>query len=294
MKATFHKKLIIIAINAFFIILISNKINSQGTSISSLKPPHFFIGLTAYPSKASIINKEIETVSQVSSTKENTYSGTFEIGYYFSRHFGLFTGIGLGNYKSTFSIPSYQLSYDTIDSEHENYNRRISGSDIKEIQKITLIKVPFVAIFQIPVSRGFGLYLQSGLNISFPLKSTYSSSGVFSYSGYYPSYNVTFTNLSYEGFQNNVNSNIDGELRLKRVTAEFTGSSGIYFSLSRSVLVSIGAFYNTMLTGISDYANINSFRLSTFPEKLNSIMEGSKEVTTNCMGVDVSLRFFMK
>lgn len=293
-----HKALVVRQIIIIGIILIFNALDgfSQGTDLRSRRKHSFYFGFNFCPTKTSIINSGISTISALSSAKKNSLSGNIEAGYYFSRFFGLATGIGYSAYTSNISLGVYNNSYDTVDSDtpRENYTRYISGRDIKEIQKISMLNVPLIVNLRIPVNEIFGLYLQSGVNLSIPIKSHYSSSGLFTYEGYYSAYNIRITDIPYEGFEKDYNNNSEGELKVNSFNAELIASGGVSYAIHNKVQISLGVMYSKLLSDLSDYPSTTAFRLSSVPDQMKSIMEGSSKVTASSMGVRLGIQFYLK
>ena len=195
---------------------------SQGTDIRSGLQNRFYFGINICPTQSSVVNSGTSAILNLTSAKKSALSGSVEVGYFFTKNFGLSTGLGYTTYKGSLTLPAYSVKYDTTDSDtpKENYTRYVSGKEIKENQKISFISIPVIANFQLPVNSIFGFYFQSGVNISVPVTKSYSSSGVFSYEGYYPAYNVMITDVSFEGFEKDYNNSSTGELKIKSFNTE--------------------------------------------------------------------------
>jgi len=273
--------------------LINDEICAQ-TNSKYWKQYHSFIGFGVGPSQTKIINQTTDNTFQVEAGDNSSISFSFEAGYYFSKYIGVATGISFSPYKTALSLDNYANSFDTIDSEGEIYERRISGDQIKEIQKISFVEIPVLLCLNYPYSRIIGLYIQTGLNLSIPITSNYSSSGSFTYSGYYPEYNALLTDLPYEGFVSEVKSEAQGKLGIKRINPQAVAIGGFYFYPDKQVQISVGFLYKRMLTGISDSSNTESLQLSTNEGQIKSMMDGCSKVTTSSAGIMVSLRYFIK
>lgn len=255
---------------------------------------HWFIGVSGVPTQTNISNNGTSVISEVVSTKKNSYCLSVDAGYFFSKYFGLSTGLGLSPYFTRLSLDSYSNSLDTIDSENESYERRISGKYIKENQKIYFLEIPVMINFQCPFSKAIGFYVQSGINLAIPVSKNYSSSGTYTYSGYYPAYNVLLKDIPYEGFKSNVKNDINGELKVKTINPELVASGGFYFCNGKQFQISVGFVYKKMLSDISDYSPVESFQLSTHENQARSFMEGSEKTTAGSMGIIISLRYYIK
>jgi len=279
-----------------FILLLLFQTNLQSQSLNSKFSwqNHWFIGVSGGPTQTNISNKVTSVISEVVMTKKNFYCLSVDAGYFFSKYFGLSTGIGLSPYLTQLSLDSYSNSLDTIDSENENYERRISGKNINETQKIYFLEIPVMLNFQCPFSKAIGFYLQSGINLAIPVSKNYLSSGTFTYSGYYPAYNVLLEDIPYEGFKSNVKNDISGKLKVKTINPELVASGGFYYCTEKKYQVSVGFFYKKMLSDISAYPPVESFQLSTHENQLRSFMEGSEKATASSMGIIVSLRYYIE
>jgi hypothetical protein len=267
---------------------------SQGTDITAGKKKGLFIGFTIGPSRTNIKNTGTPTIAELKSGSKSSFSGVIDLGFLFSRYFGLSTGIGYSSYAAKLTLDTYENAFDTTDSEDETYERRISGNDIREIQKISFLNIPVQLNAEIPFGKTIGFFIQSGINFSLPLSKTYNSTGTFTYSGYYPAYNVLLTDIPYEGFKSNVKNDAGGELKLKSGIMEFISSAGFLLFPEKKLQFSLGMFYNLMLSEISGYSPDSSFRLSSKENNFRSMMEGSDKVSASSIGLKVSLRYYIQ
>jgi len=269
---------------------------SQGTDIKSGKKQQFYLGVNICPASTSIINNGSYTISRLISQKNNSIFFTVEAGYQLTKYFGLSTGIGYGTYLSNLSLAAYDNHYDTIDSDtpSETYTRYVTGTDIKELQKISFIDIPLIADIQIPFNDVFGIYLQTGVNFSVPVNKTYSSSGIFTYEGYYQVYDIHISDVPYEGFEVNYSSSDKGGLMIKSFSTELIASGGASFTIRNQLHFSLGVFYTRMLSDISEYTSSSSYRLSSLPDQMRSMMEGSTNVSLSAIGFKLGFRYYFK
>ncbi len=232
--------------------------------------------------------------SEVDMTTSNSFCFSLDAGYFFSKYFGVSAAIGVSPYLSQITLGSYSNSYDTVDSESEDYERRISGSNISEEQKIFFLEIPVMLNFQCPFSKSTGFYIQSGFSLSFPVSKKYTGKGIYSYSGYYPAYDVVLEDIGYEGFKNNVNNDVNGELHVKAINPGIIASGGFYFFLKKQYQISAGFFYKKILSDISAYTPEETFHLSTREGQVRSFMQAGEKTTAGSMGVLLSLRYYIK
>ncbi len=256
------------------LLLFQTNVQSQSPDNKFSWQKHWFIGVSGGPAQTNISNDGTSVISGAVTTKEISYCLSVDAGYFFSKYFGLSTGIGLSPYITQLSLDPYSNSLDTIDSENESYERRISGNNINETQKIYFLEIPVILNFQCPFSKAIGFYLQGGINLAIHVGNNYSSSGTFSYSGYYPAYNVVLKDIPYEGFKSNVKNDVSGELKVKTLNPELIASGGFYFHNQKHFQISAGFFYKSMFSDISDYTPVESFQLSTHENQTQKLNGG--------------------
>ena len=103
---------------------------------STVVKPGLFVGLRLGSSQTTISNEGLLSVANLVSNSQNSFGGSLEIGYFFSKSIGISSGISFSSYKSQLELGTYQNKFNTTDSENEAYERQVSGTDIKEIQKV--------------------------------------------------------------------------------------------------------------------------------------------------------------
>lgn len=291
MKHMYCKIVICYFILVFFI---PTNVNSQSMINKYWRPYFWFVGVNAGISQTALSNPSTSTTPGIDLTKKNSFLVSVEAGYLLSKYYGISTGLGFSPYFTQLSLNQYSNTFNTIDSENETYERRIVGNNIKENQRIYFLEIPVMLNFFLPMFKTNGFYLQTGLNMSMPIIKTYSSTGIYSYSGYYPAYNVTLNDIPYEGFKSNIDCKDEGDLRIKRINPELVAVGGYYFYPDPRVKMSLGLLYKRMLTDISDYSKGQPFHLSIEENQIRSLMEGSEKTTANSVGIMISLRYFIK
>jgi hypothetical protein len=266
---------------------------SQGTDIRSGKQKHFFFGITLSPAKTNIALSGSPAISRVVTENKTSLFGSLEIGYSFSKIFGLSTGLKYSTWSNDMSLTSYSDTYKATDSELEQYDRRISGSNITETPKISFLSVPLSLDIHFPFSDRFGIYIQSGISYSIPMQKSYSSLGTFSYSGYYSAYNVLIENVTYEGFQSNYVNKVNGNLKLKSSCMQLFASAGLQLNPGGSMQILLGGFYDKILSDISGNQSGSAFSLSTGPGQMKSFLLGSENTKVSAMGIILTIRFYL-
>jgi len=289
---TIHIKYILIPV--LLIVVTDSVIFSQGTDTTKISRPELFIGINVGSSRTHINNRGIQSVSELSSVIRNSFSGSFESGYSFSKSIGLSIGLGFDSYKTDLSLNTYANKFNSIDSENESYERRIAGTDIKEIQTISFLNLPLCIDFQLPVSSRFGFFLQTGISFSIPMSKKYNSSGTFTYTGFYPAYNALLQDLPAYGFVSNTEIKSDGSLELKTFNIDGMANAGFQYLIRNKIRIALGIHYNRSLSNISKYSSPDSFQLSSDINQINSMMGGSSKVTAQSIGLRLSFRYYLK
>ena len=266
---------------------------SQETDSTVVKPG-LFVGVRFGPSQTSITNEGTLSVSNLVSSSQNSFGGSLEIGYFFSESIGISSGLGFTSYKSQLTLGTYQNNFNATDSENESYERRVSGTGIKEVQNVGFLSLPVCLDIRLPLGKKMGFYLQPGINLAIPITKKYTSSGIFTYKGYYPAYNVLLENLPAYGFPSNVNGVTDGTLMLKSLNINALISAGFDFSVQRNIQIGVGVSYSKSLSNISDYASPDKFQLSSDANQINSMMGGSTKASVQSLGLNFRLRYFLK
>ena len=279
----------------FLIFCFLNEAHSQVKDTIKRKKPGFFVGFSIGPSQTNIKNVGTLSISKLSSNAQNAYFGSVEFGYFFSNYFGLSSGINYVSYKSQLVLDAYQNSYSTIDSENDAFEMRITGSNIKELQTVNILSIPLCVNLQMPVSKKVGLYFKGGINMAFPLSQKYTSSGTFTYKGFYPAYNDLLENLPAYGFPTDKSFSFSGQMKLKTMGVSPIISAGLDYAVKKKMKVAIGFNYNSTLLGVNDGStSTDKIQLSPDAEHINSFVGGSSKITAQSIGVEITLGYYLK
>jgi len=276
------------------ILLLHHSGFSQGTNISREEHRKIYLGLSLSPSQSQILNDGIFSGSKLISDKMISFSGSIDFGYFFSSYFGLSTGAGFVAYKSQLSLGSYQNMFTSTDSENESYERRVLGTDIKETQNVGVMRLPFILNLSIPIINKAGFFFQTGINMDIPLNKNYTSSGTFTYKGYYAVDNVLIENLPDYGFPSNVSTKTDGKLELKSLGFDAIATAGFDYFINEKIQIAVSGSFNKSLSNISGYSTPDKFQLSSEQNQINSLMGGSTKATISSIGVRIALRYYLK
>jgi hypothetical protein len=272
---------------------LGQNIYAQGTDMGLERKPGAFVGLSAGAVKSGIINESTLKVEEDASSGKMTFSGSFDVGYKFSKSFGVKTGIGYCTYDVKLSLDSYQNSLNTNDSENETYELRVNASSISETQSLKTMNVPVILIFNIPLSHVVSIFAEPGFSLVFPLNNSFTSSGLYNYQGYYAEYNVLLENLPNHGFSTNKTISSSDNLEIRHFWTDFTVSTGLSFTIKPTLHIAAGFYYSRSISNISDYEPAAEYQLSSIPGYVNSLMGGSEKVSTKALGFNVTFRYFI-
>lgn len=266
---------------------------SQNNLPERWKQPGMFFGAGAGLVYTQIINKGTQSFSSELQRRRNSFVGSIEAGYFFSKNIGFITGV---NYYSSFSsycnLETYQNQYNTFDVENDPYELRVTGSDIEETQQIDILSIPVCISFRKPLNSTISFFLQSGINLFVPLINKYQSGGIFTYKGYFPAYNVLLEDLPEYGFPTNLSVVSKGKVDLKPISFGAVASAGFDYLIQKRVQLVLAAYYDKTLTSVSNYSSPDEL-LSSETEQINSTMSGSNETKLQSIGIKFSIRYYL-
>jgi hypothetical protein len=267
---------------------------SQDTINVDANRSKLYSGISFGLSRNSLKTSTTAALEGLSSSSGNSFRILFEMGYFFSKHSGILTGIGYEDYSNEFSLNSYTDSFPSIDMDNEAYERRVSALETMEHQDISMINIPLSFIYRIPVSRRAGFFLSAGMNLSIPIVKNYTSSGTYTFTGYYSSYNVLFHDLPEYGFPSDTQSNSEGSLDLEPYIINAIAGAGFQVSLSKNLQVALGVNYKRSLTDISQSGTEETFQLSSDINQINSMLGGLTGSRIETIDLSFSLRYYFR
>lgn len=268
--------------------------NGQGIDISAGKGKRLFVGLSFSPAKPAISSTAGELNYSPDIIQNKSIIAGAEMGYFFSKNIAISLGAGMNSYQFQLSLDSYSAKQTKTDSDQDTYERRISGQNISETEKIGFLSFPVAFILRLPVSDRIGFEIAPGLNFSIPINKAYSNKGTFSYTGYYPKYNLLISNVPYESFTSAAENSSSGDLELKSFVPEINASARLYIKLMDNLQLNAGFLFCKMLSNISGYNAATDFILSSQPDELNSLMNFNSEVSTQSTGINIGIRYYIK
>jgi hypothetical protein len=279
----------------FLVVCIVNQGHSQTKDTIKKKKPGFYLGVSIGPSQTTIKNTGTASISNLISTSQSAFFGSVEAGYFFSKYLGLSSGIRYISYKSQITLDAYQNSYTTVDSEKDIFEMRVSGKGIKELQTVDLLSIPLCVNLHLPFSKKVGMYFKGGISMAFPMNQKYTSTGTFTYKGFYPAYNDLLENLPAYGFPTDKSVTESGQLKLKSLGVSPIISAGFDYAIQKKMQIAVGfSFINTSLSDNESAMPIDKFQLSPDAEHVNSFSGGSSKISASSVGIEISFKYSLK
>lgn len=137
--------------------------------------------------------------------------------YFFNSKWGIQTGIGIQKFNSTSTLNFNDSILNQVDIDGDNYKFHAQYNKWVEKHQALLFEIPLSAIYRYKLSEKSSLLFGLGGKISFPIKTSYKTTGGnISTSGYYDTYNVTLSDIPQNGFP------------------KIVGESDTYYSLKKS------------------------------------------------------------
>jgi hypothetical protein len=218
-------------------------------------------------------------------------SGTgINFGYNFSEKIILTAGIGFSKYVSVLSLEDYKNMSLMLDSENDEFEMHVEGKEISEKQRLSTVDFPVSISAKFPFARKTGIQLNAGIRVSLPVYSGFDGSGTFTYTGFYPKYNVTLFDIPEYGFQSNKYIKVSDGLSINPFILNLMIGPGIYYKFSDKFEILLSSFYERSLTSIMKYKAEN-YCLSEETGDYNTLISSSSETNLKVIGVGISLKY---
>lgn len=168
------------------------------------------------------------------------YSFNAGYGYFFNKHWGVQTGVGLQSLKPTATL-NYMTGVPSTDADGATYEYRTYYNNWKEQQSLLFLDIPLGVQYRYKLNGKFQLLAAAGLKISFPVKTTYKTTGgEIVTSGYYSQWNVELKNMPRHGF-NTITDQLTGDVSLKPSYSGFADLGATYMLSSKLDLYAGGS-----------------------------------------------------
>ncbi len=283
-----------IAISTVLIITACNTAMPQGTDSRKkfTKEEKIFAGLIITPQTTSISNNDFVSTVPLQQKNGMSFSLAAEGGYYFSKMIGISIGAGMSSYSAEQALDSCSFKFTATDTDLESYEMRVKGKSITETQKLSFLNIPVRILVKIPAGEKLGFFIKAGISFDIPMTKTFEGSGIFTYDGYYAAYPVLLHDIPVY-FPANKSTSSSGTLELKSLSQTIVASGGAFFRVNESIHLSLGVNFCKSLGNISAYTT-DSYRLTSKPDELNSIMGGAENAGVMGLGLSLGLRYYLR
>jgi len=260
---------------------------------SSLSYTSKAIYLNITPSTTSVVNSDIN--SDNNWNVSNGFGVNIEVGYLtkFNETIGIGFGAGYSSYST--ELKSNVLDYEVpdVDVDGDNYSKEIITAEITEKTDVSYFDIPvFLELSNTNIDK-IGFYGRIGVKISFPLSSTFTSSGSANYEGYYNQYHVLLYDIPELGFtQKDIYEDPKMELNTVNLSASF--SAGITIPISSYFIIKGGLNANLGLMEISS-KKADDYDQTSYDGNYSKLLENpNAKTSTRSFGVEIGLIYNLR
>jgi len=242
----------------------------------------------------------------LSTLKSDTYSseeskqagihGGLDLAYFVKNEGKLKVAVSLGLNYSLLSVKRNKKFNDsvwTVDVADTTVHLFERGN-LSENQRYGSLNVPLKLNIEYNLSPRLNIYLNGGVFYSLAVSKTYSSSGLLTRKGYYPTTNCWVSDLEMPGslffYPTDKPVSGSGNLNMKNGTGIELGL-GLKYKLNQKYTISLGTKLISGNSSISNYsADPNFTYANSSTHGLNSLMSrGGDQITPNAWGIEFGL-----
>lgn len=172
----------------------------------------------------------------------------------FTRHWGLALGVG-ANYLTAASVYNFEGTESNLihPDNGRDYTSLTSFQDWKERQQILMVTIPVGIVNYEPLNDKWALSTAITFAIDLPVYNTYrATAGQYTVKGYFPSTNVTYSDLPGHGFGTYGPDDIHGENALNKVGLSAHLDFGALYTLSEHTAFYFGIYGGYGLISAAD------------------------------------------
>jgi len=183
-------------------------------------------------------------------TEKEQVGYTLDAGYsyFFTRHWGIHTGVGVQTYNSLSTL-NYLSNTPDVDTDGQSYDFRANYTNYQEKQQAILIDIPLALQYRLPIGTKFALQASVGAKVSLPFQSTFKTvGGQLVTTGYYSVWDVELSDMPQHGFATMTGS-FSGNTALKTAYMGIADLGGL-IKLSHRLDLYIGGYVNYGLNNV--------------------------------------------
>jgi hypothetical protein len=181
------------------------------------------------------------------------YLTALGVSFYFTDNIAVRSGIEFNKYSEKFNLTG-KFTNNTFSADINGASYyKIVEANYDSLVTINYLTLPVLINYTSGKPGKFGFYGEAGIKISIPVRSSYSISGNYETTGYYPSSPATIQirDYTWEGLSFYKRENIDetGKIDMKGFNLAFYGSAGINIPLGYYSSITFGP---EVIIGLSD------------------------------------------
>lgn len=217
----------------------------------------FFVSVSASVIQSQINSKDIIDIPIADSSYSWSVSHYYKIlpsigiSYYFSDNFAISTGAEYSIYSTSLNLDGTFKSDSLLPDINGNSFNRIVEASCDSILTVKYISVPLSLNITTGKPGKFGIYLEAGGNISFPLKASFTNTGNYSTRGYYPLNPAVTRELDWPelGYYTKTDFSESGTIPMKGYNLALHAAAGVSIPLGYYTSINVGP---ELYMGITD------------------------------------------
>ncbi|TAL65054.1 MAG: hypothetical protein EPN88_10090, partial [Bacteroidetes bacterium] len=164
------------------------------------------------------------------------------VSYYFNDNIAVRSGLEFNTYSARFNLNGQFINKTLSTDINSAPYYKVIKANYDSLVKINYLTLPFLINYTSGRPGKLGLYGEAGVKVSIPLRASYSNTGSYKSSGYYPSNPVAirYLDLSELGFYNRENISETGKFDIKGFKMALYGSIGVNIPLGYYSSLNIG------------------------------------------------------
>ncbi|MFW6267832.1 MAG: hypothetical protein ACOC1E_01725 [Marinilabiliaceae bacterium] len=167
------------------------------------------------------------SVDEVTFDQAIAFEGGFVLNFRIVDWLEVSTGAGLSALSSEATVDTYDATMDAVDSEGDEYEKRVSVSGVVEKQEYLWAKFPLSVRYVFNPGR-WDIYAEAGAEYRMAIKSSFEQSGDYSNHGYYSKYDLLIDDLPEYGFYDDRTISSEGDLDMDGLLQPFAGVGVVF------------------------------------------------------------------
>lgn len=217
----------------------------------------FGMSLIASFGQTQINSKDITTLSVAKDMHSWNVSPQFGfitalgVSYYFTDNIAVRSGIEFNKYSENFNLTG-KFTNNTLSTDiNVSSYFKIIEANYDSLVTIDYVTLPILLNLTSGKPGKLGFYGEAGFKFSIPVRASYSNTGAYKSSGYYPGNPsvLQYISITELGFNDKQNINETGKIDMKGFNLAFYSSAGINIPLGYYSSINIGP---EMIIGLSD------------------------------------------